>query len=219
MPRVRSRKAYQHVSDFDKSRIVAYRDCAVYHNTVLLLSSVEIQRLLAEYEIDRFRTVIWNAVLDLNFPPITSSREDMHVTRMALMDRAATSRSLSQELGSFARQQVSARTIRRRMLQHGLSARRLWLQLPLTLHHRQERLQWWDQRQTWCMNDETSLYQNNSGSAYSIKMVTSVFSGIGVNAHWRRAFVIVILAHKLALWYGGLLDTRLGHLLFAMKAL
>ncbi|GFU49885.1 transposable element Tcb1 transposase [Trichonephila clavipes] len=37
--------------------------------------------------------------------PITSSREDRHTTCMALMDRAATSRRLSQELGSFARQQ------------------------------------------------------------------------------------------------------------------
>ncbi|GFW65608.1 uncharacterized protein TNCV_3550311 [Trichonephila clavipes] len=45
-------------------------------------------------------------------PPITSSREDRHLTRMALMDRAATSRALSQELVSFARQQMFARTVR-----------------------------------------------------------------------------------------------------------
>ncbi|GFS76920.1 uncharacterized protein TNCV_3756021 [Trichonephila clavipes] len=32
-------------------------------------------------------------------PLITSSREDRHVTRMALMSRAASSRALSQELG------------------------------------------------------------------------------------------------------------------------
>ncbi|GFT17552.1 hypothetical protein TNCV_4807891 [Trichonephila clavipes] len=43
-------------------------------------------------------------------PLITSSREDRHIIRMDLMIRAATSRALSQELGSFARQQVSART-------------------------------------------------------------------------------------------------------------
>ncbi|GFW70405.1 HTH_Tnp_Tc3_2 domain-containing protein [Trichonephila clavipes] len=40
-------------------------------------------------------------------PPITSSREDRHVTRMTLMDHASMSGALSQELGSFARQQVS----------------------------------------------------------------------------------------------------------------
>ncbi|GFU47636.1 HTH_Tnp_Tc3_2 domain-containing protein [Trichonephila clavipes] len=65
-------------------------------------------------------------------PPITNSREDRHVTRKDLLDCAATSQALSQELGSFARQQVSARTVRRRLLQHGLSARRLPLRLPHT---------------------------------------------------------------------------------------
>ncbi|PRD31893.1 UNVERIFIED_CONTAM: hypothetical protein NCL1_22107 [Trichonephila clavipes] len=75
-------------------------------------------------------------------------RKDRHVTRMALMDRAALSRALSQELRSFARQQVSTRTVRRRMQQHGLSARRPWRWLHLTLHPRQELLEWYDQRRT-----------------------------------------------------------------------
>ncbi|GFX77988.1 HTH_Tnp_Tc3_2 domain-containing protein [Trichonephila clavipes] len=78
-------------------------------------------------------------------PPINSSQEHRHVTRRALMDRAATSRVMSQELRSLARQ-VSARTVRQSLLQHGLSARRPCLQLPLTLHHRQERLHLCDQR-------------------------------------------------------------------------
>ncbi|GFY22061.1 transposable element Tcb1 transposase [Trichonephila clavipes] len=42
----------------------------------------------------------------------------------------------SQEFGSFARQQVSARTVERRLQQFGLSAQRPWLRLPLILHHR-----------------------------------------------------------------------------------
>ncbi|GFV89246.1 HTH_Tnp_Tc3_2 domain-containing protein [Trichonephila clavipes] len=79
-------------------------------------------------------------------PPITSSRGERHVTHMTLIDYAATSRALREELGSFARQQVSAPTVRQPLQQHGLSARRPWLRLPLTLHHRQEHLQWCDQR-------------------------------------------------------------------------
>ncbi|GFV92348.1 hypothetical protein TNCV_3949581 [Trichonephila clavipes] len=47
-------------------------------------------------------------------PPITNSREDRHVTHMALMDREATLRALSWESGSFAGQQVTARIVRRR---------------------------------------------------------------------------------------------------------
>ncbi|GFV49350.1 uncharacterized protein TNCV_3630361 [Trichonephila clavipes] len=42
--------------------------------------------------------------------PIPSRRNDSHVTCMDLMDYTVTSQALSQELGSFARQQVSART-------------------------------------------------------------------------------------------------------------
>ncbi|GFW49572.1 hypothetical protein TNCV_2843531 [Trichonephila clavipes] len=68
--------------------------------------------------------VIRNYELDLNGFPITNNREERHVTHMALMDRTATPRALSQEFGSFARPQVSARTVRGRLQQHGLSTRR-----------------------------------------------------------------------------------------------
>ncbi|GFS93885.1 hypothetical protein TNCV_5053401 [Trichonephila clavipes] len=50
---------------------------------------------------------------------------------MVLMDRSATLPALHQELKSFVRQQVSARIVQRRLKQHGLSARRHWLQLTL----------------------------------------------------------------------------------------
>ncbi|GFX78865.1 HTH_Tnp_Tc3_2 domain-containing protein [Trichonephila clavipes] len=66
--------------------------------------------------------------------PIISSREDRYVTRINLMDQKAMPRSLIQELGSFARQQVSARTVRRRLQQHGSSAQRQWLWLPFVKH-------------------------------------------------------------------------------------
>ncbi|GFU62151.1 hypothetical protein TNCV_2473861 [Trichonephila clavipes] len=34
MPRVSSRNAYQHVSDFDKGQIVVYRDCDLLYRSV-----------------------------------------------------------------------------------------------------------------------------------------------------------------------------------------
>ncbi|PRD35527.1 UNVERIFIED_CONTAM: hypothetical protein NCL1_11322 [Trichonephila clavipes] len=64
-------------------------------------------------------------------------------------------------------------------------------------------------------NGKTSFIQRNPGSVYSIKRVSSMFGGIEENAHWQRAFVIVMLAP----WNGVLLDTRLCHLLFALIAL
>ncbi|GFS63369.1 hypothetical protein TNCV_2308941 [Trichonephila clavipes] len=48
---------------------------------------------------------------------------------------------LSLKWGMHVGQHVSTVTIRRRLQQHGLSARRPWLRLPLKLHQRQERLQ------------------------------------------------------------------------------
>ncbi|GFS65675.1 hypothetical protein TNCV_3853311 [Trichonephila clavipes] len=57
-------------------------------------------------------------------PPFNSSRETRHVASKNLMDHAATSRDQSQELRSFSRQHVSSQAVRRRFLQHGLSARR-----------------------------------------------------------------------------------------------
>ncbi|GFT29006.1 transposable element Tcb1 transposase [Trichonephila clavipes] len=44
---------------------------------------------------------------------ITSTRKNRHFTLIALMHHEATSRIPSQDLGLFARQQVSARTVRR----------------------------------------------------------------------------------------------------------
>ncbi|GFW23983.1 HTH_Tnp_Tc3_2 domain-containing protein [Trichonephila clavipes] len=67
--------------------------------------------------------------------PITSSRKDRHVIHMALVDSAAPSQSLSHELRSFAKQQVSTRTVRRRLQKHGLSTPRPWMRLPLMLRH------------------------------------------------------------------------------------
>ncbi|GFT96625.1 diacylglycerol kinase theta [Trichonephila clavipes] len=65
MLRVRSGNTYQHISDYNKDRIVVYTRIAVYRITVLLFASVEIQQLLAEYAIDGFKMVLRDAVLDL----------------------------------------------------------------------------------------------------------------------------------------------------------
>ncbi|GFY01219.1 transposable element Tcb1 transposase [Trichonephila clavipes] len=52
-------------------------------------------------------------------------------------------------IGVFARQQVSARIVRSRLQQHGHSTRTPCLRLLLTLHHKQEHLQWCNQQRIW----------------------------------------------------------------------
>ncbi|GFU69064.1 transposable element Tcb1 transposase [Trichonephila clavipes] len=82
-------------------------------------------------------------------PQCTTSREDRQIVRMAVTDRSVTSRTVAQHIESVMRHSVSARTIRRRLQQSGLSARRPLLGLPLMQNHRRLHRQWCDERRMW----------------------------------------------------------------------
>ncbi|GFY18223.1 transposable element Tcb1 transposase [Trichonephila clavipes] len=77
----------------------------------------------------------------LHPPQCTTSREDRQFMRMAVTDRSVKSRTVAQHIESVSHHSVSARTIRRRLQQSGLSARRPLLGLPLTQNHRRLRRQ------------------------------------------------------------------------------
>ncbi|GFU53213.1 hypothetical protein TNCV_2952571 [Trichonephila clavipes] len=57
-------------------------------------------------------------------------------------------------------------------------------------------------------NGKTSVSQMSPGTVYSTKIVASVFGGIVVNAHWQRAFVIVIVAYPLEQGWRTFMDQR-----------
>ncbi|GFY22793.1 transposable element Tc1 transposase [Trichonephila clavipes] len=77
-------------------------------------------------------------------PRCTPAREGRRIARRAAMDRAATSQTISQHNQSVAHHSVSARIIRRRLHQSGISAKRPLLRLPLTANHNYFRRQWCD---------------------------------------------------------------------------
>ncbi|GFS92842.1 transposable element Tcb1 transposase [Trichonephila clavipes] len=68
---------------------------------------------------------------------------------MAVTDHSVTSQTVAQKIESVMHHSVSARTIRRRLQQSVLSARRPLLGLPLSQNHRRLRRQWCDKRRTW----------------------------------------------------------------------
>ncbi|UYV70138.1 hypothetical protein LAZ67_7001946, partial [Cordylochernes scorpioides] len=82
-------------------------------------------------------------------PQCTTSRADRQIVRMAVTDRSVTSRTVAQHIQSVTHHPMSARTIRRRLQQSGLSARRPLLRLPLTQNHRRLHRQWCDERRMW----------------------------------------------------------------------
>ncbi|GFX34775.1 transposable element Tcb1 transposase [Trichonephila clavipes] len=77
-------------------------------------------------------------------PQCTTPREDRRIVRMAV-----TPRTVAQHIESVTHHSVSARPIRRRLQQSGLSARRPLLDLPLKQKHRRLRRQWCDERRMW----------------------------------------------------------------------
>ncbi|GFW77171.1 HTH_Tnp_Tc3_2 domain-containing protein [Trichonephila clavipes] len=77
-------------------------------------------------------------------PQFTTSRENRQIVCMAGTDHPVTSRTVAQHIESVTHHSVSASTIRHRLQQSGLSARRPLLNLPLSQNHRHLQYQWCD---------------------------------------------------------------------------
>ncbi|GFX07765.1 transposable element Tcb1 transposase [Trichonephila clavipes] len=68
---------------------------------------------------------------------------------MAVMNRSVTSGSIAHHIESVTHHSVSARVIRCRLQQSGLSVRRPLLGLPLRQKHRRLHHEWCDERRMW----------------------------------------------------------------------
>ncbi|GFV64221.1 transposable element Tcb1 transposase [Trichonephila clavipes] len=148
MSRRKQRSAFNQVSEFERGRIVAYRDWG--------LSVREIGSRVGRNQTTVMRICdswMQKGTTDRcgrSHPPqCTTSREDRQIVRMAVTDRSVTSQTIAQHIESVTRHSVSARTIRRRLQHSCLSARRPLLGLPLTQNHRHLRRQWSNERKMW----------------------------------------------------------------------
>ncbi|GFW71592.1 transposable element Tcb1 transposase [Trichonephila clavipes] len=127
MSRSKQRSDFDQVSEFDRGRIVAHRDCG--------LSFREIGSRVGRNQTTVMR-ICDRWMQDRSHPPqCTTSREDRQIVRMAVTDRSVTSRTVAQHIESVMHHSVSACTIRRRLQQSGLSARRPLFGLYLTQNH------------------------------------------------------------------------------------
>ncbi|GFX39733.1 transposable element Tcb1 transposase [Trichonephila clavipes] len=117
----KQRSAFDQVSEFDRGRIVAYRDCGLSFREI----SSRVGRNLTSVKriCDRWMN--------------GSDGSLSHI------------RTVAQHIESVKHHSVSVRTIRRHLQQSGLSTRRPLLGLPLTQSHRRLRRQWCDERRMW----------------------------------------------------------------------
>ncbi|UYV82697.1 hypothetical protein LAZ67_22000593 [Cordylochernes scorpioides] len=132
------RSSFDQVSEFDRGRIVAYRNCTlsfreigsrVGRNQTTVMQICD--RWMQEGTTDRR--------VRSHTPQCTTLPAERQIVRIAMTDRSFTSRTLAQHIQSVTHHSVSARTIRRRLKQSGLSSRRPLLRLPLTQNHRRLR--------------------------------------------------------------------------------
>ncbi|GFX25041.1 transposable element Tcb1 transposase [Trichonephila clavipes] len=142
-------------------RIVAYRDCG--------LSFREIGRHVGRNQTtvmqicDRWMHEGTTDRSGHSHPPqCTTSSEGIQIVPMAVTDRSITSRTVAQHNVSVMHHSVSARTIRRRLQQSGLSARRPLLSLPLTQNHRHLHRQWCDERRMWAAEWNEVVFTDES---------------------------------------------------------
>ncbi|GFX35041.1 transposable element Tcb1 transposase [Trichonephila clavipes] len=137
----KQRSAFDQVSEFDRGRIVAYRDFGLSFRKIG--SSVGRNQTTLMRIYDHW---IQEGTTDRrgrsHAPQCTSSRENRQIVSIAVTDRSVTSRTVVQHIESVTHHSMSACTILRCLQQSGLSARRPLLGLPLTQNYRRLRRQW-----------------------------------------------------------------------------
>ncbi|UYV69264.1 hypothetical protein LAZ67_6003029 [Cordylochernes scorpioides] len=129
----KQQSSFDQVSDFDRGRKVAYRDCGLSFKQIG--SSVGRNQTTVMRIFDR-----WIQEGTTDRPSNCAHGSD---------DRSVTLRTVAQHIQSVTHHPVSARTIRRRLQKSDLSARRPLLRLPLTQNHRCIRRQLCDERRIW----------------------------------------------------------------------
>ncbi|GFY55430.1 transposable element Tcb1 transposase [Trichonephila inaurata madagascariensis] len=115
--------AFDQVSEFNRGRIVAYRDC--------------------ELSFREIGSVVLDETKQFDGSP-------SHI------------RTIAQHIESVTHHSVSARTIRRRLQQSGLSARRPLLGLPLTQNYRRLHRRWCDERRMWATEWNEDIFTDES---------------------------------------------------------
>ncbi|GFY25015.1 transposable element Tcb1 transposase [Trichonephila clavipes] len=144
MSRRKQRSAFDQVSEY-RGRKVFYRDCGLSIREIS--SRVGTKQTTVWWICDRTMQVGTTDRRGRSHPPqCITSREDRQIVSMAVTDHSVTSRTVEQHIESVPHHSMSARTIRHRLQQNGLSTSRPLLGLHLTQNHRRLRHQWCDER-------------------------------------------------------------------------
>ncbi|UYV65995.1 hypothetical protein LAZ67_3006105 [Cordylochernes scorpioides] len=176
MPRRNQRSSFDQVSEFDRGRKVAYRDCDLSYREIG--SSVGRNQITVMRICDRWMQEGMKDRRVRSHPPqCTTSRADRQIVRMAVTDRSVTARTVAQHIQSVTHHLVSSRTFRRRLQQND------WNEIVFTdvssfcLQHDDDRIRVWRHCGERMLN--SCVMHRHTGTAPGIM----VWGGIGYQSH------------------------------------
>ncbi|GFS63345.1 transposable element Tcb1 transposase [Trichonephila clavipes] len=110
MSRRKQLSAFDQVSEFDRGRIVFYRDCGLSFKEIG--SHVGRKQTIVVWICDRWMQKGATNRRGRSHPPqCTNSHEDRQIVCIAVMDHSVTSQTVSQPIESVTHRSVSVRTI------------------------------------------------------------------------------------------------------------
>ncbi|GFV48435.1 transposable element Tcb1 transposase [Trichonephila clavipes] len=161
LSRRKQRSAFHQVSEFDRGRIVANRDCGLSFREIgsrVARNQITVMRIS-----DRWMQESTTDRRGRSHPlQYTTSCEDRQIVRIEVTDHSVASRTVAQYIDSVTHHSVSARTIRSRLHQSDLSARHPLLGLPFTQNHRRLHGQWCDERRLWAAEWNEVVFTDES---------------------------------------------------------
>lgn len=148
MPPRRKNKKFKQLTEFERGRIIGLREGRFSYRAIaarMQRNSSTVMRVWKQWT-DKHRTTRKTGT---GRQKVTSERDDRHLLRMAVNDRTASSRQLAAHWSTATGVQLSASSIRRRLLRRGLRARVPLYRIPLTANHRRLRRQWALEHRDW----------------------------------------------------------------------
>ena len=141
IPRRREKAQYQQVSAFERGRMVGLREAGLSYSDIAARTGHAAKTVMR----------VWNQLREESRTQrravtgprnVTTARDDRRLVRMVVTDGAASTTLLSRRWSTAAGLELSASTVRRRLLSAGLVTRMPSRRRPLSRNHQCPRLQW-----------------------------------------------------------------------------
>ncbi|XP_066254330.1 uncharacterized protein [Euwallacea similis] len=145
MPRTRIERNFHQLSEFERGRIVGLREAGLSFREIATRLNRSVNTIVRCCQ-GWFEEGQTGRRTGTGRPRRTTERQDRRLRIMALRDRFVSSRTLADQWFAEYGRPIGIRTIYRRIRSFGLISYRPYLVLPLTLNHRQNRLQWCQER-------------------------------------------------------------------------